>query len=142
MKTKEKMMTVIALIFVFSGCSWLDIPYNFNDLVPGASPNVIGKWKFKDPSAGPHTLTFQKDHAYTVDLNGDSAKDLWGRYEIYLDKVKFTDEGGQIGSTCHDSGYYRYKIQGNEVRFEFLGDQCSERIKALSAAWVRASKKK
>ena len=59
------------------------------------------------------------------------------RSEIYTDRIKFTDEGGQIGPMCHYSAYYNYKIQGNEVRYEFLGDQCPERIKALSAVWVR-----
>ena len=143
MKTKQKMVFLIAFTFFITGCvTWQKVSENVNSLLLESSSNIVGKWKFEDPSLGQHVVAFQMNGTYEVDLNGDGAKDVWGDYLIYQDRMKFTDMGGQIGSTCHDSGYYNYTIKGNELHFEFLGDQCRERIKALSALWVRVQSKK
>ena len=139
MKTKQKVMFIMVLTFLIYGCGWHKVTANFNNLFSKTSQHgIVGKWKLKDSAMGPYIVTLYKDHTYDVDLNGDGAKDVWGEYDISIDKIKFTDQGGQISSSCHDSGYYKYKIKGNEIHYELLGDQCIERMKALEGVWVRA----
>ncbi len=95
-----------------------------------------GAWKFKDRYQGSYVLTFD-DGSYAVDFDGDGNKDVWGRYELNWDEIRFTDKGGKIGEDCRESGKYQYNLSGNELKFKLVSDACASRVKSLAQLWVR-----
>jgi len=124
------------IIFGLMGCT-------VNDMLRGMDRKFLGAWQSVQ---GPGVITFYHDYRYGIDLDGDAAKDAWGRYNVFMDQISLQAEGGMIGEKCHLPGIYRYSVKGflkgQELSFNLMGDQCLERIATLGVPWKRYKKTK
>ena len=116
-------------VFV-SGCSWVDGTWS-------RAPRLIGAWEFKDSSQGPLVLTFRKAQTFEVDYNADGKKDIWGQYELWENRIKFTDDKPREITDCFEPGFYYYLIKNHELYFDLLADHCRPRKYVLSLPMVR-----
>ncbi len=93
----------------------------------------------KSKDYGLLVLTFKKDKTFEVDYNADGERDIWGRFELLDNRIKFIDDKPRIISDCYEAGFYYYKIEGNELNFDLLADQCKPRKEVLNDTMVRLS---
>jgi len=96
------------------------------------SDQIYGTWHFEDQSLGPLRLIFTKDHQFEVDANGDGQKDIWGRFELFENRIKFIDDKPRIITDCYEPGYKTYTIEEGLLVFKEFADQCKPRKFILS----------
>ena len=102
------------------------------------SSGLVGKWVFADKSQGPLVLSFTQDGGFIVDAEADGKKDIWGRYELFGQRVEFVDAQPWIGSDCHESGFHDFTIEEGTLRFSESADSCLPRKSVLRQPMVRA----
>ena len=135
LRSLSKFLIQTGLIVVFtSGCVSI-CPFR----IPAAS--LTGSWQFKDKSQGPLILTFKKDGTFIVDSNADGQRDIWGRFELLENRIKFIDDKPRIISDCYEPGFFYYAIYKDELNFTLLADQCKPRKFILSLSFVRLKNK-
>ena len=122
--------TGMLLVVLTSGCA-------VNDMLQGSHNALIGSWQIKDSSKGTQVVTFHADGRYEVDLEADGMKDIWGTYTLFNNQIKFQDEGGEIDKNCNQGGVYLCSVKRRDLQFILAGDQCPERIAALSEVWTK-----
>ena len=125
-----KRLILILGTLIFTGCA------SFSP----RQAKLVGQWRFQDPALGPHTISFTHDNQFTLDYNGDNQKDIWGHYDIVLNKyIKFEDAREEMFTVCLHSGYYAFTIHNNELTFETFADTCGPRIGTLLAGWKKVT---
>jgi hypothetical protein len=121
---------LIVLVLFIGGCT-------LRDHYLGKPNRLVGAWKFKYSSLGPMVLKFKKDGTFTVDSNADGKRDIWGRYELLDNRVKFTDEMPRVTTDCYEPGFYYYSVQKGELNFDLVADHCKPRKYILSLRFVK-----
>lgn len=130
MKNKFVLAVILLTAGGFSGCALCD-HY-------GGPPNrLAGKWKFKYSSLGPLVLKFNKNGTFIVDSNADGKRDIWGRYELLDNRVKFIDDLPRINTDCYEAGFYNYSVVKGELNFDLVADHCKPRKYILSLRFVK-----
>lgn len=123
---------VVLTVLITSGC--------ISTRYYGTAGNLMGTWKFKDSQNGPQTLTFTKDGVTELDTDGDAIKDIWGSYRLSRNWLFMNDVGGDFVFDCGQEGTYQYKVNGDELVFTLMADQCPSRSEAMSVVWVKVHK--
>lgn len=123
-------LSISLFLSINSGCASLELVSTHND-------RMVGSWKIKDNPNRPLILTFKNDQTFEVDFQADGAKDIWGRYLIIGDMIKFDDADEKCRSDCTEPGFFHYHIRGNRLDFDYLADACVPRKSILKWEWVR-----
>jgi len=85
-------------------------------------------------SNGQFAITFQDDGTHTV-KEGDNVV-VKGTYKITGDQIVLSDKEGQYA--CEGEGKYKWKAEGNALRFEKVEDGCDGRANALTEQqWIK-----
>ena len=129
-RTMFPLVSGLLTALLMSGCSFLDI-------VQGTYIDLAGSWEYKSTGCNPLVLSFRKDMTFEVDFDSNGTRDIWGRYELYADRIKFIDAEDECTTDCQEWAMYEYAIKGRELRFRLLADECRPRKYALSLTWQR-----
>ena len=125
---------LLATLFI-SGCA-------VTEHYLGQPNRLIGSCKLKDSSLGPLVLKFQKNGNFIVDANADGQRDIWGRYELLDNRVKFIDDLPRLNTDCYESGFYYYSVKNKELTFDLMADHCKPRKYILSLPFEKDPKKR
>lgn len=131
----KKILPAFLLMALFvSGCTlW--------EHYMGQPNRLIGAWTLKNKSLGPLVLKFDKRGNFIVDSNADGKKDIWGRYELFGNRVKFIDDLPRLNTDCYEAGFYHYSVKKGELRFDLFADHCKPRKYILNLPFVKQRKK-
>ena len=98
-----------------------------------ADEQIIGTW---NQSAGPAVFAVRPDGSFTMDMNGDGAADISGKYELTGNVIRLIENSPE----CPDaqSGYYRFFIVEDMLFFKAKEDSCVARNNRVLRHWKRA----
>lgn len=89
---------------------------------------LVGDWQYLDPARqGPLTLSFKPNYQYEVDFHGDGAKDIWGKIELFQNKIKMTEEKAAYRTDCRQAGFYDFQLTNEQLVFLEFADECLPR---------------
>lgn len=100
------------------------------------STSAAGRFPIGSYDSDAYTLTFEKTGVFRY-VKGDQLM-VAGRYAVHDSTMSMTDEKGidACVGAGRNPGTYRWKLEGNALRFSTLHDQCPDRIRGLAdQAW-------
>ena len=98
-------------------------------------PAVVGTWT----NAVGTVWMIKADGTFDVDLTKDGKRDAWGRYALAGDTITLQGTGGMHPKGCKGKGVYKFKRDGDNLRFTLVSDTCKLRKKNVLLGW-RAKK--
>ena len=125
----RKFITVLLPVIFLSGCA-------------AKGNGLAGQWVFADKGLGPLVLTFSEDGRFLVDADSDGNKDIWGRYDLYGERIEFIDDMPWIISDCNEPGFHFYRIDQGTLLFSEFADSCRPRKDVLKRPMVRKRRNK
>ena len=98
---------------------------------------LIGSWV-----SGRHSLAFNSDNTYSLDLDRDGIPEVWGSVTISGNVVIFSDAVGRNSYGPKDdgqiiSGSYTYALSGNTLTFSPVLDLCRDRSNILCLSYQK-----
>lgn len=126
------LLVIFFSLFSLIGCTRVMLSSSFN-------PALLGQWKFKDSSLGPHVLTFTRDFEFSLDYNGDGQKDIWGKYQVFKNRLKFVEPRGETETICKHPGFHLFAIKKNELNIKEFADACKPRKLTLQYPLIKVA---
>lgn len=97
------------------------------------NPDIQGVWTSSLPDEEgnemPVTLTFEAD-TYQADFANDGLIDVKGTYSIEGGNISMQD-AADIENPCPGVGVYAIEIEGDNMRFALVSDECEIRKRSL-----------
>ena len=108
-------------------------------------PALVGSWTAVAPSGRTATLTFRAGGFFEIEFQGDETIDVFGRYEVAGNELRFVDENGVAACPEREfgTGRYSFRVRGGELELDLVQDRCDGRASilqrrvALRRAWTR-----
>jgi hypothetical protein len=94
-------------------------------------PEVVGTWT----NAVGTVWTLRPDGMFEVDLTKDGKRDAWGTYTVEGDTITLQGTGGLRPKGCRGKGVYKFKRDGDNLRFTLVKDACKLRKQNVLMPW-------
>lgn len=103
-----------------------------------AESRIAGEWAAQSKAGVMMTLHFYSDGLWEFDINGDTIKDMWGKYKIKGETVTLTTTGGkELCASPKQQGIYTIQLNGPQLNFIQVSDACAPRADNFSLFWTQ-----
>ena len=121
-------IALILGLFSFWGCD--------ENLIEPNAGSIIGSWD-KQVEGQLVTLSFIDNGTYTFVFEGD-VNEVTGTYTLSGDKITIIDDGNASEGGCSGiEGNYSYSIDGDELIFSLIADNCDGRSEGMPGTWTK-----
>jgi hypothetical protein len=98
-----------------------------------ADSALVGSWIATALSGRAATLTFRAGGFFEIEFQGDETIDVFGRYQVAGNELRFVDENGVAACAEPEfgAGRYSFRIRGDELELDAIQDRCDGRAAIL-----------
>ena len=96
---------------------------------------LVGKWKVQNTE---NKLVLNREPSFELLMAGKkSSEKVLGQYSLANNQITFQNTQGAFPDNCRGAGVYTFQINGNQLTFQLINDQCTERVNLLKKIWTR-----